>query len=200
MTRRAATAALLALGCFPPAAPERQIVELELPLSGPWVGRADAPVALVEFGSHGCAGCWRFTREALPRLMTEFIEPGALRYRYVDVAASPLAAVVECQSAERGFPATRAALYQSLQDSAGRAAANRTIQIPVECLSDPAGESRRAMEAGLAQRMGVPGTPTFLIGRYHGGGRVVGWVEFGFSGADSLVAIVQAAQALVEAR
>jgi hypothetical protein len=39
----------------------------------------------------------------------------------------------------------------------------------------------------------VPGTPTFLIGRPHPDGRVVGWVEVGYANADSLASVVQAA-------
>jgi protein-disulfide isomerase len=185
----------LATACAGPASPGRQTVEVRLPASGPWIGREDAELALVEFGSHGCAGCWRFTFEGLPRLMREFVEPGTLRYRYIDVNASPAAALVECRASEAGFSAARATLYGYLVDSAE---AGRPIAVPPECLADSAAAARRALEAELARRLKVPGTPTFLIGRNHPGGRVVGWVELGFTGADSLISIVRTVHGLLE--
>jgi protein-disulfide isomerase len=200
VTRAPATLCLLlAPACADPAPDLRQTVEVRLPAAGPWVGRADAPLALVEFGSHGCPGCWRFTLEALPRLLSEFIEPGDLRYRYVDVGASPVAALIECRAAAGGFPAARTAFYRLLRDTAeGPGAARGVIAVPPDCPADSAAAARRRLEAELARRLGVPGTPTFLIGRNHPDGRVVGWVELGFSGADSLVAIVRAARRLVD--
>jgi protein-disulfide isomerase len=189
--------AIAILGCVEPGAPARPTVEVRLPADGPWIGRADAPLTLIEFGSHGCAGCWRFTLEGLPRLTREFIEPGALRYRYVDVSASPLAALVECRAAERGLPAARTALYRYLQDTVGEPADSGILAVPPECLTDSAAQARRRLEANLARRLGVPGTPTFLVGRSHPDGRVVGWVELGFTNADSLASVVRAALQLV---
>jgi protein-disulfide isomerase len=184
------------LACLEPRDAGRQTVEVTLPERGLWTGRADAPLALVEFGSHGCGGCWRFALEGFPVIDREFIRPGRLRYRYVDVSASPLAALVDCRAKTLGFPAARASVYRYLQDGAGGAVPGRGIGVPPECLADSAAATRRRIEADAARRARVPGTPTFLIGRAHPDGRVVGWVEVGFTDADSLAAVVRAALTL----
>jgi protein-disulfide isomerase len=183
------------LACAGPGTGTRQTVEVELPHTGLWTGRADAPLALIEFGSHGCAGCWRFALEGFPLLDREFVRPGLLRYRYVDVSPSPLSALVECQAALLGVPEARASVYRYLRDTAPAAirARSGSVPVPPECLADSAAESRRRREADVARRARVPGTPTFLIGRAHPDGRIVGWVEIGFTDADSLAAVVRAA-------
>jgi protein-disulfide isomerase len=189
---------LAALACPGPSAPDRQTVEVELPETDLWTGRPDAPLALIEFGSHGCGGCWRFALEGLPMLLREFVEPGRLRYRYLDVTASPVAALVECRAVGMGMPAARTALYHYLRDTASSPAERAGLTVPSACLADSAAASRRRREAEIARRARVPGTPTFLIGRMHPDGRMVGWVEVGFTSPDSLAAVVRAALALME--
>lgn len=48
-------------------------------------GRADAPIAVVEFSDFGCPYCARFARATLPILDEEFIRQGTVRWRYVPV-------------------------------------------------------------------------------------------------------------------
>lgn len=48
-------------------------------------GRADAPVAVVEFSDFGCPYCARFARATFPILTREFIEQGTVRWRYVPI-------------------------------------------------------------------------------------------------------------------
>jgi hypothetical protein len=94
-----------------------------------------------------------------------------------------------------GFQASRLAIYSQLRDSqfAMPPVVISEIGKNQGCVGDTAGAGRRLAEIEAARRARVPGTPTFLIGRPHPDGRVVGWVEVGYANADSLASVVQAA-------
>jgi protein-disulfide isomerase len=46
-------------------------------------GRADAPVLVLEFSDFGCPYCGRFALQTLPRIDSEFIAKGTVRWKYV---------------------------------------------------------------------------------------------------------------------
>src|SRR4051812_44005371 len=48
------------------------------------VGRADAPVTVIEFYSLTCSHCASFVRDTLPRVKADLIETGKLRLVYWD--------------------------------------------------------------------------------------------------------------------
>jgi protein-disulfide isomerase len=49
-----------------------------------FVGKADAPVTVVEWFSLTCPHCARFARDTLPQVHKQFVDPGLLRYGYGD--------------------------------------------------------------------------------------------------------------------
>lgn len=50
----------------------------------PVLGRADAPVTLLEFSDYQCPFCARFFRDTLPTLKAEYIDTGKVRYVFRD--------------------------------------------------------------------------------------------------------------------
>jgi len=50
----------------------------------PMLGRADAPVTLVEFSDYQCPFCQRFFATTLPALKREYIDAGKIRYVFRD--------------------------------------------------------------------------------------------------------------------
>ncbi|MFC5720406.1 DsbA family protein [Streptomyces gamaensis] len=46
------------------------------------VGRADAPVVLVEYADYQCSFCGRFTRETQPELVKKYVDEGVLRIEF----------------------------------------------------------------------------------------------------------------------
>ena len=50
----------------------------------PDLGRADAPLTLIEFSDYQCPYCRRFVEATLPALKAEYIDTGRLRYIFRD--------------------------------------------------------------------------------------------------------------------
>ncbi|GHF36544.1 hypothetical protein GCM10010218_17590 [Streptomyces mashuensis] len=46
------------------------------------LGRADAPVVLVEYADYQCSFCGRFTRETKPELIKKYVDAGVLRIEF----------------------------------------------------------------------------------------------------------------------
>ncbi|MFI9718105.1 DsbA family protein [Streptomyces sp. NPDC052396] len=46
------------------------------------LGRADAPVVLMEYADYQCSFCGRFTRESQPRLVKKYVDSGVLRIEF----------------------------------------------------------------------------------------------------------------------
>lgn len=78
------------------------------------IGRAEAPVAVIEYHSLTCGNCARFHTEIFPRIRTAFIEPGLVRFVMrdfpLDRVALEAAAMVHCGGAAR-YEALISTLY-----------------------------------------------------------------------------------------
>lgn len=159
---------------------------LRVPVEGrPSLGSADAPLTLVEFTDFQCPYCARFHKETFPKLKANFVDTGKLRYVVVDL---PLAIH------DRAQPAARAAHCAGEQgryfEMHSRLFGTRDLsEAHLEALATDAGADagafRACMESGrhadtveaglaLASRLGLNGTPSFVIGRENASGVVVG--------------------------
>ena len=80
------------------------------------IGRADAPVAVIEYHSLTCGNCANFHTTIFPRIRTAFIEPGLVRFVMrdfpLDRVALDAAAMVHCGGPER-YEALITLLYQN---------------------------------------------------------------------------------------
>lgn len=78
------------------------------------IGRADAPVAVIEYHSLTCGNCANFHTTMFPRIRTTFIEPGLVRFVMrdfpLDRVALEAAAMVHCGGPER-YEALISTLY-----------------------------------------------------------------------------------------
>lgn len=138
-------------------------------------GRPDAPVGILMFSDFQCPFCQRFARETLPELERRYIATGevSLTFRHLPLPIHPLAgqaaAAAECAAARGKFWAMHDALFRlpTALDRDHVIANAREVGIEAggfqECLD---GDGRRQVDddAALAARLGVSGTPTFLIG------------------------------------
>lgn len=188
-TRRVLVAAVT-LGIAAPAAAQRaaqpafQVTppgpDTPQPLPGPRaIGRADAPVEVVEYHSLTCGNCANFHANIFPRIKAAYVEPGHVRFVLrdypLDRLALDAAALVHCGGPER-YESLISLLYARKEDWAhspdARGWLRRTGQlagIPAQRL-DACWTDRGFMDPILAMRLeaerdpGVDATPTFVIG------------------------------------
>ena len=149
------------------------------------IGKADAPITIVEYASLTCPHCATFDAEVMPQLKTEYIDTGKVRYVYRDFPLDRLAltasVVARCAGRDRYFGFVEA--FFASQQTWARA------QNPVEALGriarlggmgdgefDSCLKDQAALDKVLAQRLEaektykIQSTPTLLIqgDRYSG--------------------------------
>ncbi|MFE3994845.1 DsbA family protein [Streptomyces goshikiensis] len=143
------------------------------------VGRADAPVVLIEYSDFKCGYCGKFARDTEPELMKKYVEDGTLRIEWrnfpifgADSEAAAKAAWAAGQqdrfaafhaaayaegSKEKGFGETR------LVELARQAGVPDLERFKKDMAGETAAEAlRKDQEEGY--RIGVSSTPSFLVG------------------------------------
>jgi protein-disulfide isomerase len=149
------------------------------------LGRADAPVTVIEYSSLGCNHCATFHADVLPRLKSDYVDSGKVRWIFRDfpLGQLPLAGALAARCAgPAAYPGLMDILFRSQETwmvsadpIAGLEKTVRQAGIGKErlnaCLDD-----QKMMDAilGRAQELQrtkvVTATPTFLVN----GERVVG--------------------------
>jgi protein-disulfide isomerase len=153
-----------------------------LPAVGPQdrvLGRADAPVTVVEYASFTCPHCARWHIDVLPQLKSRYIDSGKVRLVFRDLPTPPqdvaatAAALARCAEPSRYYDVTSALMHgqEALRTSgdaavwfqSGVAASGRSMEQIQACVSDPA--TLTALRAGIegGRGAGVAGTPTFFV-------------------------------------
>ncbi len=143
----------------------------------PMLGRADAPVTIVEFSDYQCPFCRRFFATTFPVLKKDYIDTGKLRYVFRDFPlemhpqARQAAEAAHCAGEQGKYWEMHDVLFQNqnaftapqLAEHARAAGVNGAAF--EECVSS--GRRAAQIERGLADGagVGVQGTPTFVIGK-----------------------------------
>lgn len=143
------------------------------------LGKADAPLTIIEYASLTCPHCATFQRDTVPELKKEYIDAGLVRMVYrdfpLDSLALAAAMLARCSGPERYFgfvevlfrsQATWANSDNPRQELARIARlANMTEEAFDACLKDTAllkGIQARAEEG--QKRYDINSTPTFIVG------------------------------------
>ena len=182
---------VLLLGLSPLAAPDARAVEvpLEQALAERTMGKADAPITIIEYASLTCPHCKDFDTETLPKVKAAYIDTGKAKLVYRDFPLDGLAlraaALARCAPAERYFPLIDILFKQ--QDSWSRAKdpldalakigrlAGMSQDLVDACLkSDKLMDGIVNIRMGGEQQFKVDSTPTFIIN----GTRVNGFMPF----------------------
>ena len=144
----------------------------------PSLGRADAPVTVVEFSDYECPFCQRFFATALPALKKDYVETGNVRYVFRDYPldqihphARKAAEAAHCAGDQGKFWEMHDRLFQHSSALAPPQLAEHARALGLdtatfdECLSS--GRHAARVERGLADgaAAGVRGTPAFVIGK-----------------------------------
>lgn len=160
-----------------PVAPTQR-VPASLP-SDRVLGRADAPVTIIEYASFTCSHCATFSTQVLPELKKRYIDTGKAKLVFRDLptppvqVASALVAMGRCAAPDRFFDyadylmqGQEAAFRSSDVNGWIRGAIPVTGRTEAELLACMQTDTMRTSIEGdiqSAQAAGVTGTPTLFV-------------------------------------
>jgi len=155
-----------------------QEISLEKALAERVIGKAEAPITIVEYASLTCPHCARFHMETLPKIKAAYIDTGKAKLIFRDFPFDGLAlraaALARCAPQERYF-AVLDTLFQQ-QETWSRA---KDPLAAIGNIGKLAGMSQATVDACFkdtklmdsivqirldGEKQGVDSTPTFLIG------------------------------------
>ena len=162
-----------------PAAPQQPV---KVSLEGSYIlGRADAPITMVEFSDFECPFCRAFHLGAFEQIKREYIDTGKLRYVSRDFPlsfhanATPAARAARCAGEQGKFWELRRAMLlnnSALGGADGIAALGRNAGLDEPalraCMASDRFDAAISRDQAIAQSIGVQGTPTFVIGTSQG--------------------------------
>ena len=143
------------------------------------LGRADAPVTVIEYASFTCSHCAAWTNDVLPDFKTRYIDTGKVKLVFRDLPTQPAqvaataAAIGRCAAPSKFFDvahhfmAGQAAAFASGDARdwyMGAIGVSGRTQAQVEaCLADPATAQTLQHDIETAVAAGVDGTPAFFV-------------------------------------
>lgn len=148
------------------------------------MGRADAPVTLIEYGSLTCSHCAAFNHDIMPTIKQQYIDTGRVRYILRPLSTPPVDLSVamhaltlcagptrhyllveafferqqEVFTAARGETGPKGTIFSIAEDVGGlNYAASET------CLRDPLRQAQISSSDDMGTAAGVRGTPTLFV-------------------------------------
>jgi len=165
-----------------PQAPQ----EISLPVSGePFKGSPAARVAIIEYSDYQCPFCGEYAREVFPRLNSDYIKSGKVRYYYRDLPLSmhpnalPAALAARCAGEQGKFWEMHERLFANQNALDPDALKQHAVALGLdaarfnECMASGKYRSPVARSMASAERLRIDGTPAFLIGVVDANGEVV---------------------------
>ena len=159
----------------------------------PVLGRADAPVTMIEFSDFECPFCQRYSSSVFPEIKREYIDTGKLRYVFMDFPLEQIhpnsrraAEAAYCAGQQSAFWPMHDRLFANQNELGAVQLLGHARQLGLNaeaferCLAtgQHAAWINRGLSAGAS--VGVTATPTFLLARtgskdgLNGATRVIG--------------------------
>ena len=140
----------------------------------PQRGATSAPLVLVEFSDYQCPYCGLYARDVFPKLESEFIASGKLRYAVSEfplVQMHPLAAkaaeAARCANDQHRFWEMRAQLFDNQRDLEPWDMHAKAIDLNLpqfdSCMQEGKYAALIQHNAQVARQGGIQATPTFLL-------------------------------------
>lgn len=174
-------AVLAALFCAVPSYAQQSVAALTNPLpSDKVLGKASAPVTLIEYASLSCSHCANFHNDVLPTIQKEYIDTGKVRLIFRDFPLNA-PALIGAQAAHCIGKADSAKYYQTIKTLFAKQrdwALDERFKPKLAALVKPMGMDAKAFDACLADKdietkvlqsrqngdkAGVASTPTFFV-------------------------------------
>jgi protein-disulfide isomerase len=144
------------------------------------MGAGEAPVTLVEFTDYQCPYCKRFHDRSWPELKAKYVDTGKVRYVVRDLPlnfhpqAMPAAIAARCAGQQGQFWPVHEALFngqEALSAPTITATAKRfgvALEAFERCRQDPRTQASIEADVAEAEKIGVSGTPGFVLGARRG--------------------------------
>ena len=165
------------------------------------IGRADAPVTVVEYASFACNHCADWHRFVYPGFKARFIDTGRVRFVFRNLPTLPEemslpgAALARCAAPERFFDVASALMLG--QDAVFRGGAREDWYAPAiavsgrtqaqieACVATPATLDAINRDVETAEAVGATSTPTFFVNGRRVTDRSLGGLEVAIRAAAS---------------
>ena len=146
----------------------------------PVLGTDDAPVTVVEFTDYQCPYCKRFTQTTFPLLKRDYIDTGKVRWVVRDLPltfhknARKAGQSVHCANEQGKFWAMRDLLFKNSAKLENEHLRNYAEQVGLDltafdsCLASDRYMNEMDKDSAEAKRVGITGTPSFVIGEPKG--------------------------------
>lgn len=144
------------------------------------LGSSTASIAIVEFADYQCPYCRGFHAQTFPKLKSAYIDSGKARFFYKDFPlrihphAFPASVVAYCAGAQQRYWPMQDLLYDN-QERLGevlyvKLAEELKLDIKQFNACRRSGAAFLAIRRDVADgyRLGINGTPSFILGRIHG--------------------------------
>ena len=160
-----------------PAGPPQPQVGRVTNLAGYVLGRPDAPLTMVEFTDLQCPFCRQFILTSFDEIKKNWIDTGKLRYISRDVPldfhaqAMPAARAARCAGEQGKFWEMRLGLMRNANlltpDFITKTAGDLKLEAKAfaACAASTKYDAEIQAETAEGTRLGVGGTPTFVMGR-----------------------------------
>jgi protein-disulfide isomerase len=161
----------------PPPPPPDEKVNIEFPLSGYAMGKADAPLVFVEYTDFECPFCQRYHLDSFEQVKKEWVDTGKVRYYSRDFPlefhpnARRAALAARCAGDQGKFWELRNTMIRNAdQLSADRISVYaKDVGLDVSKFEACLGSDfyKAAIDKDIAEgnNAGVTGTPSFVVGR-----------------------------------
>lgn len=148
-------------------------------VSGQFLGRADAPLTMVEFTDLQCPFCRQFHMTSFEQIKRDYIDTGKVRFYSRDFPIDSLhplainaARASSCAADQNKFWEMRHLILmgnaQLRPDSFGLFAQDLKLEPTVfrNCFNDPASHREQLVkDSNDARALGISGTPSFVLGK-----------------------------------
>ncbi len=141
----------------------------------PFRGTNSARVAIIEYSDFDCSFCGRYSRNVFPRIESDYIQSGKIKYFFrdlpepIDTNAWFKARAARCAGDQGKFWQMHDLLFAHQPATSPEVIAlTQTLGVDMgefnQCISSEKYLQNIRRSAAGAKRMGLYGTPTFLIG------------------------------------
>ena len=163
---------MLARPAAPPSA-VGQVIDLG---TSPVRGERTAKLTLVEFSDYQCPFCGKYVRETYPQIETEYIKTGKVKSVFVDMPLESIhkfafkaAQAAHCAGEEGKYWEMHDRLFESQKALEPWTPHAEAVGLDVPkfeaCLASGKFDPEIRKDMAEAQRVGVTGTPAFMIAR-----------------------------------